>query len=144
MRFESWTLPVLRANADARVHATDVSPHATGLRNTHRHHDSRRARQDNLLSHVLGREYMRHVFLRRPPAQVRWPNTHTLQPVTQGHLDGLPTTRVWLLLEEARGESVQMSRARETEEVPLSVVHLRLKERVARPIVAQRAARAPK
>lgn len=71
---------------------------------------------------------MRHLLLGRPPAHVSWPNTHTLQPtVTQRHLDGLTTTRVRLLLEEARGESVEMSCARETEEVPLSVVHLRLK-----------------
>ena len=68
------------------------------------------------------------MLLGRPPAHVSWPNTHTLQPtVTQRHLDGLTATRVRLLLEEARGESVEMSRARETEEVPLSVVHLRLK-----------------
>ena len=89
---------------------------------------------------------MRHLFLGRPPAHVSWPDTHTLQStvtqrhldglparlalhptVTQRHLDGLTATRVQLLLEEAHGESVEMRRARETEEVPLSVVHLRLK-----------------
>ena len=89
---------------------------------------------------------MRHLFLGRPPAHVSWPDTHTLQStvtqrhldglparlalhptVTQRHLDGLTATRVRILLEEARGESVEMSRASETEEVPLSVVHLRSK-----------------
>ena len=75
---------------------------------------------------------MHHLFLRRPPAHVSWTNTHTQQPtIAQRHLNGLPATRVRLLLEEARGESVEMSRARKTEEVPLSVVHLRLKACVA-------------
>ena len=75
---------------------------------------------------------MHHLFLRRPPAHVSWTSTHTQQPtIAQRHLDGLPATRVLLLLEQARGESVEMSRARKTKEVPLSVVHLRLKACVA-------------
>ena len=75
---------------------------------------------------------MHHLFLRRPPAHVSWTSTHTQQPtIAQRHLDGLPATRVRLLLEQARGESVEMSRARKTKEVPLSVVHLRLKACVA-------------
>ena len=76
---------------------------------------------------------MHHLFLRRPPAHVSWTNTHTQQPtIAQRHLDGLPATRVRILLEEVRRESVEMSRARKTEEMPLRVVHLRLKACVVR------------